>query len=160
MNPQKEKEMFLAKFGKQGLPTGVAIHESKDGVDITLHKIADYFIERMKERDIWAVKITISKFSQMNLEDPNKPVNIDEVKRRAIETLSQDNQSEEKSEEKKWLDRNMNQMADNLAKSSKLIYQSDNQSGCCDECIGKEWIRTGKWCENPACPNCHSKDTN
>ena len=43
-----------------------------------------YWKERVEEAYEWGVKQTIAQFLRMNIENPKAPVNIDEVKRRAL----------------------------------------------------------------------------
>lgn len=50
-------------------------------------EIKNQLREWEKERNEYAVKITISHFCIMNIENPSNPVNIDEVKRRALKQL-------------------------------------------------------------------------
>lgn len=57
-----------------------------EGIDLIKDQLTKYG-QAEYER---GVKIAISKFLQMNIKDPKSPVNIDEVKRRSLESLTKE----------------------------------------------------------------------
>lgn len=56
----------------------------KDYIHSLLTARDTYWKERAEEAYEWGVKQTIAQFLRMNIENPKAPVNVDEVKRRAL----------------------------------------------------------------------------
>lgn len=80
----REQIQELLKYGLAPTPVG-AVEQGGSYLDAILSLIQ----KDRQQRDERAVKYTVAEFLKMNIENPRAPVNIDEVKRRAIVALGQ-----------------------------------------------------------------------
>lgn len=98
---EKKKETinaFRKKFGVNA-SYGYKLNGEFADVEAFLSKSLSDIEKTVREETAeYAIKVTISKFLQMNIENPKLPVNIDEVKRRAINHLRQASSEKEKND--------------------------------------------------------------